>query len=45
VSSSAAHSNVLPLRGVAQIKYDSAAPAGQDLAPTTFPPMYLNNVY
>jgi hypothetical protein len=45
VSSSAAQSSVLPLRGVAQIKYDSAGPAGQDRIPKKRPPKYVVDVY
>jgi hypothetical protein len=38
VSSSAAHNSVLPLRGVAQIKYESAGPEGPNLPPIKRPP-------
>jgi hypothetical protein len=36
---------VLPLRGVAQIKYDSAGSASPDPVPINLPPDYMVNVY
>jgi hypothetical protein len=45
VSSSAAQSSVLPLRGVAQIKYDSVGSTSPDVALICLPPNYLVNVY
>jgi hypothetical protein len=45
VSSSAAQSSVLPLRGVAQIKYDSSGSASPNLVPMDLPLDYQVNVY
>jgi hypothetical protein len=36
---------VLPLRGVAQIKYDSVGSTSPDVALIYLPPNYLVNVY
>jgi hypothetical protein len=44
-SASVRQSSVLPLRGVAQIKYDSVGSTSPDVALICLPPNYLVNVY